>query len=85
MSSAMLDQVAGDQQQRRLGPHRVQMVDHQVEAADVELVRIVAVEADVQVGHLRDQDAVDRRSFRQVRPPWPKAWSSARRLSSPLT
>jgi hypothetical protein len=39
--------------------HRVQMIDDLIQAADVELVRIVAIEPDVQVGHLRHQYSID--------------------------
>ena len=52
---AILNQIAANDQQIGLGRHRVQLVDHQVQAPDVELVRVVAVEANVQIGNLRDQ------------------------------
>jgi hypothetical protein len=55
----VFDQVARHQQQRRPLLHLVQLVDDHVQPAHVHFVRIVAVEADVQVGYLRHQDAVD--------------------------
>ncbi len=60
---AMLDQIAADDQQVGLGAHLVDMVDNHIQPPDIELVRIVGVEADVEVGDLRDQHgaaAVDK-------------------------
>ena len=65
----ILNEIASHQQHGRLLPHRIQLIDYHVEPPDIELVRIVAVETDVQVSHLGYQDAVDRWSSSQLKLP----------------
>ena len=52
---AILDQVAGDQQQLRPRRPLIELVDDEIQPAHIQLVRVVAVEADVKIGDLGDQ------------------------------
>ena len=51
----IFDQVAADDQQAWPRVHVAQLVDRQIEATDVDFVRIAAIEADVKIGDLRNQ------------------------------
>jgi hypothetical protein len=70
---AVLDEVAGGEQQVRARRHPHQRFQHRVEPATVGLARIVAVEAEMHVGDLRDQH----------QPP-PSSRATLCRLSAPM-
>ena len=54
------DKVARNQQQRGLGLHGIELIDDRIEPPHIQLMRVAAIEADMDVAQLGNQYAVDR-------------------------